>query len=218
MLKRYMPETVSFEPMDEDTIRTMLIDWLRPAYEQAIVNRKEQTARYNAELDADAWARGMGESTYVTDVKERAFSDEARDVGNLESNYAATLAQNLFSAMQSQQEQKLKVDQFNAEQRNRARERALSAANALYAASKRHNGGSAKTTPSEQAKSTGTQSASTANTLKDVTNLIARLSPQVRSLLYAGQEAYANLYREIIERIGGDAFQKLMLQFPAEKE
>ena len=115
MLARYMPETVSYTPLDQDAIREMLIEWLRPAYEQAIQSRREQTKRSNAELDADAWARGMGTSTYVTDVKDRAYQNEARDVDALEGNYAATLAGQLYDAMQKQQEQALQVEQFNAE-------------------------------------------------------------------------------------------------------
>ena len=223
MLTRYIPETVSFTPMDEETIRAMLIGWLRPAYEQAIASRREQTARYNAELDADAWARGMGTSTYVTDVKERALTDEARDVSNLEGDYAATLASRLFSAMQEQQEQQLKVDEFNAEQINRAREQAADAAAALYQTyvrASRSSGGGKST--STAAKTTGTAAKTgqkepeqTKVGLDVATNLIARLSPEKRAELYAGKGAYAQIYREILDGIGMAAFRKLMQQYPA---
>ncbi len=127
MLKRYLPETVEFTPLSEREISDMIANWLRPAYEQAIRARQTQTRRYNAELDADAWSRGMGTSTYVTDVKSRAYRDEAQDVDDLESDYASTLAGHLYDAMRAQQEQKVEIDRFNAEQINRAREQAASA-------------------------------------------------------------------------------------------
>ena len=141
MLKRYLPETVTFEPLDEDVLKEPISNWLRPAYDQAIRSRQERTQRQNAELDADALARGMGTSTYVTDVKDRAFRSEAQDVGALEGDYASTLAGQLYDAMRAQQETKIEVDMFNAEQINRAREKAAAAAQALYGASG-HGGGS----------------------------------------------------------------------------
>ena len=144
MLKRYLPETVSFTPLGEDVLRETISNWLRPAYEQAIRSRRERTERQNAELDADAWARGMGASTYVTDVKDRAFRSEAQDVSDLESDYASALAGQLYDAMRAQQEQKIAVDQFNAEQINHARERAADEAQALYSAYLAAGGGSGK--------------------------------------------------------------------------
>ena len=92
MLTRYLPETVSFTPLSEEVLSETIRNWIRPAYEQAIRNRQEQTQRINAELDADAWSRGMGQSTYLTDVKERQLRGESRDVDTLESDYASTLA------------------------------------------------------------------------------------------------------------------------------
>ena len=43
MLKTYLPETVSFEPIGEDVLRETIANWLRPAYEQAIRSREQQT-------------------------------------------------------------------------------------------------------------------------------------------------------------------------------
>ena len=224
MLTRYTPETVTFEPMDAEEIRSMLIEWLRPAYEQAIARRKEQTARYNAELDADAWARGMGTSTYVTDVKDRAFTHEARDVSDLEGEYAASLASRLYDAMQSQQEQKLETDRFNAEQINDARARAASAALSLYQTYKSggHSAGSgSKSTAATEKKTADTGKTAAAAeaaptiSLSEATNLVARLSPENRAALYKGTGTYAQVYQEILKSIGSAAFRKLMSEYPA---
>ena len=136
----YTPETVDYRPLSEATLRTLLEGKLRPAYDSAIGTRRERTQSYNAALDADAWARGMGQSTYLTDVKQRSYRDESRDIGQLEASYGATLADALLNALAEQTKNKLEVDQFNAEQINEARARAYSAATALYAASQKGGG------------------------------------------------------------------------------
>lgn len=128
----YQPQTIEFTPLDEGTISGLIAEWLRPTYDKAIESRRERTRQYNADLDADAWARGMGASTYVTDVKGRNYGDESRDIGSLESSYGSVLAEHLYDALKTQAEKKLEVDTFNAEQINAAQARAFDAASALY--------------------------------------------------------------------------------------
>lgn len=244
MLNRYLPETVTFEPIGEDVLRETIGNWLRPAYEQAIRTRRERTRRQNAELDADAWARGMGASTYVTDVKNRAFESEDRDVTDLESDYASTLAGHLYDALRAQQEQQIAVDQFNAEQINHAREQAAKAAQSLYDAylnagghsSSGGSGGSGSSGGSESsAAASSTQTGSGKNPIlsmlidaaqaqepgtavdyQTAANLLSRLSPAERAKLYAGQgESYARQNAEILRGIGREAYERLKAQFPA---
>ena len=71
MYERFAPQEIVYNAKSEDEIRSSVSAWLRPSYEQAITTRKEQTLTNKANLDADAIARGMGASTYVTDVKNR---------------------------------------------------------------------------------------------------------------------------------------------------
>lgn len=244
MLSRYLPETVSYTPLNTEEIKSMLVEWLRPAYEQAIHRRREQTDRANAELDADAWARGMGSSTFVTDVKDRAFAREARDVDDLESDYASTLAGHLYDALKSGQEQKFAIDRFNAEQTNEARKAALDAAMTLYrvyqdaaaeeaALAVRNAKSSGKSTVSaaqksaeEAAETYRTQANAAARQqvkqakstvdLRMATNLIARMTPEQRAALYAGSDsAAAQQRREIIDGIGYSAYSALRQQYPA---
>lgn len=232
MLKRYLPETVEFTPLSEREISNMIANWLRPAYEQAIRARQTQTRHFNAELDADAWSRGMGSSTYVTDVKSRAFRDEAQDVDDLESDYASTLAGHLYDAMRAQQEQKVEIDRFNAEQINHAREQAASAATALYnaylTAANQSSGG--------KSRSTGKQTASAAQSVSaleallslpgqeeyaeisytDARSLLSRMTNRERAALYAGADPDAARQKaEIIHSLGSDAYNRLKAQFPA---
>lgn len=134
MMEQFSPELIDYRPTDEQTLAEQIALWLRPVYAQSISERERQTERYNAELDADALARGMGSSTYVSDMKNRNFGYEAQDIVEIESEYGATLAKYLFDAMEADRERQLEVETFNANAKNEAYDRAYSAAESLYAA------------------------------------------------------------------------------------
>ena len=90
--------------------------------------------RANAELDADALSRGMGSSTFVSDLKRRQTEAAAEDVRELESDYGAQLADQLYKAMEGERDRALEVEKFNAQQRSRASEQAFESAKVLYSA------------------------------------------------------------------------------------
>lgn len=228
MLKHYLPETVEFTPLDEDVLSETIKNWLRPAYEQAIQNRREQTNRINAELDADAWSRGMGQSTYLSDVKERQYRGEQRDVDTLESGYASELAGHLYDAMKEQQKMQIDVDRFNAEQINHAREQAMDAAQALYRALLSGAGGSGG---GSRGGSAGKGSEDSEKSLlerllegsgdaqktdyRTIANMVARMAPQERARLYDRNDPkYLALRSEILWSIGAGSFSDLMSRFP----
>ena len=197
-----------------------------------------------AELDADAWSRGMGESTYLTDVKDRQMRSEAQDVGTLESNYASTLAGHLYDAMKSQQEAKVEVDKFNAEQINAARQKAMSAAQSLYqsylTAAKTggsgsggggRTGGSKPAADPEADEETPTLSGPTflqqllrgrtddglpKTDYKTAANMLARMSAAQRRKLYnRADPTYLELRAELMYSLGSKGFAQLMQEFPA---
>lgn len=123
---------VAYTPQTAETLSTQISSWLLPGYERAIAERQTQTARYGAELDADAIARGMGGSTFVTDVKSRQQRDEANDIALLQTEYGATLAKNVMEQMTAQQQTKAEVDMFNASMRQTAYQSAYEAALELF--------------------------------------------------------------------------------------
>jgi len=234
MLRKYLPETVEFTPLSEEVLSETIRNWLRPAYEQAIRSRREQTERINAELDADAWSRGMGSSTYLSDVKERQYRGELRDVDALESDYASTLAGHLYDAMKAQQEKKIEVDEFNAGEINRAREKAMEAAQALYltylsGSGSRGSGGSgsAKNAAGAEADDERTPSIYESvlkNLPKDqpktdyrtAATIVARMTPKERARLYDNSDpAYRKLRSELLYGLGRDGFARLMRDYPA---
>ena len=118
---------------------------LRPTYDLAIKGRQQQTATNKANLDADAAARGMGSSTWVTDVKNRQQNYEADDIAGLEASYARELQ----SVLQQERANKLAADQYNASSQAASLQAALGLAGDFYgqslATAKRVGGGTSTT-------------------------------------------------------------------------
>ena len=130
--KDYAPQLISYTPLDEKTLAERIGAVLRPVYEKAIAAIFRNNKHADAELDADAISRGMGSSTFVTDVKRRQDAAAADDVNDLESEYGALLADQLNRAMEGERDRLFEVEKFNAQQRSVATEQAFSAAKTLY--------------------------------------------------------------------------------------
>ena len=132
--KDYAPQLVTYTPLDEQTLAERIGAVLRPLYDKAIAAIFRGNQRQDAELDADAISRGMGSSTFVTDVKRRQDNAAADDVRELESDYGMKLADQLYKAMEGERDRMLEVEKFNAQQQNAAMEQAFAAAKYLYQA------------------------------------------------------------------------------------
>lgn len=118
-------ETISYNPLSPSTLKSAIAKALRPSYDKAIETRNRTAATNRAMIDADAAARGIGASTWVTDVKNRQNDAAATDIANLESDYSAKLYENLLSRLTDQENKKLTVDQFNAQAKQNALSQAL---------------------------------------------------------------------------------------------
>lgn len=123
---------ISYSPTSEAQYASMIQQALRPGYDLAISQRKDAAKSSKAEIDADAAARGMGSSTWVTDVKDRQNQYAADDIATLEGKYAAAYASQLMDALNAEKKNQLAVDQFNASQRTNAQTTALGLANSFY--------------------------------------------------------------------------------------
>lgn len=232
----YTPETVAYTPLSEETLKELLSGSLRPAYDEAIEARRERTRAYNAALDADAWARGMGQSTYVTDAKRRNYGDEGRDLSALEASYSAVLADKLLDALQKQAETQISVEKFNAEQINEARARAYNAATALYRASQSGGTGSgsggrqtvsaalnAPTDPIHETLRQNLTSAPVYDTIETpsgetIERVLSRMSGSEREKLYEGRTKTAQkMLAEIYKSLGKTGAQSMMKKYPSVK-
>lgn len=81
-----------------DELYNQLSAFLRPSVDAAIAGRQKYGETVMAELDADAYSRGMGASSYLSSMKNREYDDIANDVAAMESNYNSTLAEYLYNA------------------------------------------------------------------------------------------------------------------------
>ncbi|MBQ9950318.1 MAG: hypothetical protein IJO93_06330 [Clostridia bacterium] len=93
----------NYEEFDWDgigeRIRANLEEILRPAVDEAISKRNEQAEHDKAEIDADAAARGMESSTYVTSMKARENENAKDDIADYETSYNSTLVSALQSTL-----------------------------------------------------------------------------------------------------------------------
>ncbi|MEG1524935.1 MAG: hypothetical protein RRZ24_10280 [Clostridia bacterium] len=209
----FRPEPIQFDPLSEDELKSQISGWLRPSYDQAILDRQKHTVLTRAELDADAISRGMGASTYVTDVKNRQLRSEAQDIALLETNYGSVLAKNLQERLSAQQDRKMEVDQFNREQEAAAYRLAYDAAKVLFSgylssgASKRGGGSGRK---SGSSSSGGVTSAANCDAF------LSSLSGTERAAIYAGTSSQATAYRsEILASVGSGGFYQLQHKYPS---
>lgn len=140
-LSATMP-TVQYNPTSTAQLRDNLEAAYRAGYDQSVDARREATRRNNAAIDADAAARGMGASTWVTDAKMRQADSEAADLASLAAQRDSAIAQQLASALSSQEANRLAVEQFNASQKANALSQALAGAQNMIALDQQKSRGS----------------------------------------------------------------------------
>lgn len=81
-----------------DELYNQLSAFLRPSVDAAIAGRQRYGETVMAELDADAYSRGMGASSYLSGMKNREYDDIANDIASMETSYNSTLAEYLYNA------------------------------------------------------------------------------------------------------------------------
>ncbi len=209
---QFKPAEVRFETRDAETLRETVASWLRPAYEQAMSKREERTRAIGAELDADAIARGMGTSTYVTDVKARQLSDETEDILSLESEYGAKLMEEVSAMEENDRQRALETDMFNTERAQQAYEKAFAAAQKLYATYRTGGsggggggGGGGDDTPDVPV-----------TTPENCAAFLSGLTERQRDDVYYGSSETSQRYRdEIIASVGYQGYISLITQYPS---
>ena len=224
---------IAYDQLTQAQINDQTAAWLRPNYDQAIYNRSLNTNRANAELDADAIARGMGASSYVTDVKARNFRDEAKDIALLESEYGATLAKNVAERLDAERQRALEVDMFNKEQEQADYQMAYDAATVLFklggrpqtlpetldgSLNGRMNGDSNNAAAQTVATPASAQTASKGGVTSaaNCATFLARLTPAQRAGIYNGTDAQSMAYRnEILASVGPAGFLQLQNRYLA---
>lgn len=175
---------VGFTLPSLDELYSQLESFLRPSVDTAIENRRERGETNMAELDTDAYARGMGGSSYLSSMKKRESDSTESDIAALESNYTSKLSEYVYKA----------ANDLNDMQRQ------LALTYAQYSVSRRSNGyGRYSSGPSEPVEGfyfdgkfvEGDHSWLKSDlTYRQYTQYIARLSDYNRYLLFHSTEPY----------------------------
>ena len=197
----YAPEQIVYERQSEESLKNSIVAWLRPAYDAAIQQRQDQTRTYHGALDADA--RGMGASTFVTDVKSRQKDREAEDILRLETDYGAKLAQHLMEALENEKDRAFEAQVRNVELSHEAYMKAYSAALQLFT---QYKSGSPGSIVSETAN---------LKSLADCESYVNGLTAEQRKKLYTGSDGFSLIQRnQMIANIGAANFLYLQQTYP----
>lgn len=133
---------VKYDPQSISTLKSALQRVIRPNYDKQIQSLRESLAANQSAIDADAAARGIGPSSWVTDAKSKALSQQTRNLNNIESDYNATLYNALLNRQAEQDEMYQQAQLANQGMRANALGAALSPAMTLYNQSRAAAGGS----------------------------------------------------------------------------
>ena len=199
---------VSVQAPDYDSLVELFEAYLRPTYDRAIENRQAAAQTSMAELDADAYSRGMGASTFVSSMREREQDDMNSDIAMLETEYASALSERLYEAMAAYSKLKLEADIYNAEN-------ALSASGTGRSTGRSSGRGSGKTA---SAGSGNTASAGSGTGMSgkvkfgfdECKSLLGKFSTSERyDFFMSGDPYWKQMRSEMIEAIGRDRFEYL---------
>ena len=199
---------VSVQAPDYDSLVELFEAYLRPTYDRAIENRQAAAQTSMAELDADAYSRGMGASTFVSSMREREQDDMNSDIAMLETEYASALSEKLYEAMAAYSKLKLEADIYNAEN-------ALSASGTGRSTGGSSGRGSGKTA---SAGSGNTASAGSGTGMSgkvkfgfdECKSLLGKFSTSERyDFFMSGDPYWKQMRSEMIEAIGRDRFEYL---------
>lgn len=209
------PPHVSYKPQSNGVLKAQIAESLRPGVNAAIASRKEQTDFNRAELDADAYARGMGSSTYLTDMKDRQLQYEADDVAALEGNYAATLAKLLMDAIQNENARAADVDKYNASAQSEYRKLLFSVAQSAYAQQLQEQAAAAAAAAKKSSTARSSKRSSKRLSEADCYSFLSALTPKSRSAIYSGQTAQDRQFRdELIQSLGKSGYLQAQAYYP----
>lgn len=210
--------TVTVKPPSKDEVSSMWSSILRPSADAAIEKRNRAAERDMAELDADAVSRGMGGSTYVTSVKSREMEEAQDDIGEIEAQYGAVLAERIYDTLSQYDQMSLSAQQYNASAAAAAAETALSMASDWYsqylaqqnAAMERQASGRSSGSSGGSSGSSKMSGLSTA----DYTEYVRNLTPAQQKLLFNSSTEYWSSRRdEIFSALGSALYENLKKQY-----
>ena len=86
---------------DDATLKANIEAALRPSYDMSLQSLDRQRRENNAAIDVDAYSRGMGNSSWVTDAKLQQLRGLNDARASLEANYNSALYNSLLDAIRN---------------------------------------------------------------------------------------------------------------------
>ncbi len=195
--------SLNYTPRSTDSIRAQYEESLRPGLDLAIARRIERTKEHKADLDADSLSRGMGKSTFVSDMKKRLMDSEVRDIGQLESEYSALLAKLIMETAEKELSRSFEAEKFNLNLQTQATNRAFLSAEKAYI------------TNTKQTSANTRKTSVTPTSAKNCYLFLEGLSPHERSVIYNGETAQGRRYRaELVESLGKSGYVAVQGIYP----
>lgn len=188
---------------------------LRPGLEAAISRRKSASQSVQAEMDADAVSRGMGGSSYVSSVKQRESAGAQEDIGEMEAQYGATLAERIAASLQSYEQMRLSAQQYNLQAQQSARQAALGLAGDWYSDYTAQQNAQAAAKSAGSSSGSGSGSSSTARVSSnlsagDYLSYVDNLTESQRRQLFTSSQSYWKVRRdELLAALGSGSYLSL---------
>lgn len=108
------PTELTLDQKTSESVAASVSAYLRPYYNMAAQDRQQTAVQNRAELDADAYSRGMGSSTWLTDKKSRESQAAASDIASINAQYGSALGHGVAEQMATYEQNRLAVAQQNA--------------------------------------------------------------------------------------------------------
>lgn len=206
---------VTVKTPDREEVSSMWSSILRPGTDAAIEKRNRAAEEDMAELDADAVSRGMGGSSFVTSVKARELEEAQEDIGELEAQYGATLAERIYDTLSQYDQMNLTAQKYNAEAAASAAKTALSMASDWYSQYlTRQSAEEMSKSSSSSSKSSSGSSRKSSLSTADYTEYVRNLTKSQQKLLFNSSTEYWSSRRdEIYSALGSTLYENLKKQY-----
>lgn len=207
------PTTITVKAPSKSEISSMWSEVLRPTYDAAIEERQEAAGRNMAELDADAAARGMGSSSYVSSLKAREMEDAQEDIDDMEAQYGAALAEKIYDSLYEYSKLSLDAQKYNASAAADAQKAAMNMASDWYTqylkqTASSSSGSSSSGKSSSSSGSSGSNKSSLSK--EDYTEYVQNLSSSQQRLLFnSTSEYWASRREELHSALGSTLYNSL---------
>ena len=111
---KIQPERINVDQHTYEEYADEAASYLSKYLDNSIAARRKQTSDARAAADVDAYSRGMGGSTWLSDAKNRLAEQEASDIMAAQNEFLGKVGEQAFNAMQAQEGRVLQAAMQNA--------------------------------------------------------------------------------------------------------